>query len=57
LKEKSVSVPEFFSKWVSGLEGDGLKVAVFPNSGDDIWIMEPSELKADLQEAFSDFSI
>ncbi|MFL0800251.1 MAG: DUF2750 domain-containing protein [Agarilytica sp.] len=53
LTPKCVSVPEFFTKWVPGLEGDELKVGVFPNSGIDVWVMEPSELKSDLQEAFS----
>ena len=54
LTPKCLTVPEFFSKWVPGLEGDELKVGVFPNSGSDVWIMEPSELKSDLQEEFSD---
>lgn len=52
---KSISVPQFFSKWVSGLEGDDLQVGVFPISGMDVWIMEPSEFKSDLQEEFSNF--
>lgn len=55
LSSKSISVPEFFAKWVSGLEGDGLQVGVFPVSGLDVWILEPSELKGDLQEEFSSF--
>lgn len=57
LTPKSISVPQFFSKWVSGLEGDGLQVGVFPISGVDVWIMEPSEIKSDLQEEFSNFGI
>lgn len=57
LTAKCVSIPEFFSKWISGLEGDGLKVGVFPTAGSDVWIMEPSEFKSDLQEEFSNFSI
>ncbi len=52
LSPKCISVPEFFSKWVSGLEGDELKVGVFPNSGSDVWVMAPSELKSDLQDEF-----
>ena len=55
LTPKSISVPQFFSKWVSGLEGDGLQVGVFPISGVDVWIMEPSEFKSDLQEEFANF--
>ena len=57
LTGKSISVPEFFAKWVSGLEGDGIQVGVFPISGLDVWILEPSELKGDLQEEFSSFGI
>lgn len=57
LTPKSISVPQFFSKWVSGLEGDDLQVGVFPISGMDVWIMEPSEIKSDLQEEFSNFGV
>lgn len=52
LVEKAVAIPEFFARWVSGLEGDGLKVGIFPKLGGDVWIMEPSELKGDLQDEF-----
>ncbi|CAA0105379.1 Uncharacterised protein [BD1-7 clade bacterium] len=55
LKPKSITVPEFFAKWVPGLERDGLDIVVFPNGDDDVWIMSPSEVKDDLQEAFSNF--
>ncbi len=57
LSPKCISVPTFFAKWVSGLENDGLKVGVFPNAGPDVWIMEPSEVKSDLQDEFSNFGI
>ena len=57
LTPKCVTVPAFFTKWVPGLEGDGLKVCVFPNSDAEVWIMEPSELKSDLQEEFSNSGI
>lgn len=55
LTPKSISVPVFFSKWVPGLEGDSLAVGVFPKAGKDVWIIEPSELKSDLQDEFSAF--
>ncbi len=57
LTAKSISVPQFFMKWISGLEGDDLQVGVFPISGLDVWILEPLELKSDLQEEFSNFEI
>ena len=53
LEPKAISLPEFFAKWIPGLEGDDLQVGVFPNSGSDVWIMEPSELKEDLQDELS----
>ncbi|HEY7771922.1 MAG TPA: DUF2750 domain-containing protein [Marinagarivorans sp.] len=48
-----IALPQFFMKWVPGLEQDGLSVGVFPGPDADIWIMPPSELKADLQDSFS----
>jgi len=57
LVPKSISAPEFFAKWVPGLERDGLKVGVFPSRGTDIFIMEPSEIKSDLQDEFSNFGL
>ncbi len=53
LTPRCISVAEFFARWVPGLENDGLRIGVFPNSGSDVWVMEPSELKSDLQEEFS----
>jgi len=57
LSPKCISVPEFFAKWVPGLERDSLKIGVFPNSGADVWIMEPSEVKNDLQDEFSNIGL
>lgn len=53
LKPMSITVPTFFSKWVAGLQGDDIKVGTIPKEGADVWVVEPSELKADLQEAFA----
>lgn len=53
LQAKCLSVPEFFAKWVPGLEADDIQVGVFPNSGSDVWIMEATELKSELQDVFS----
>jgi len=57
LSPKSIAVPEFFAKWISGLEGDGLQVGVFPGAGADVWVMEPAEVKSDLQDEFSNFAM
>jgi hypothetical protein len=53
LTPKSVSLPDFFMKWVAGLERDGLSVGVFPGPADDVWVMTPAEVKNDLQDALS----
>ena len=53
LVAKSISLPDFFMKWVAGLEGDNLSVGVFPGPEDDVWVMTPAELKSDLQDAIS----
>ncbi|WP_152206624.1 DUF2750 domain-containing protein [Marinobacter changyiensis] len=53
LVPKSISLPEFFKKWVPGLEKDGLEIGVFPGSDKTLWITEPSELKSDLQDELS----
>lgn len=50
LSPKSISLPDFFKKWVPGLQKDGLEVGVFPGSDGTLWITEPAELKSDLQE-------
>ncbi|MAM87899.1 DUF2750 domain-containing protein [Allohahella sp. A8] len=53
LEPKSISLPEFFKKWIDGLTRDGLQVGVFPGSDATVWMLTPSELKNDLQEAMS----
>lgn len=55
LSPKSISLPDFFKKWVPGLTRDGLEVGVFPGLGDPLWITEPEELKRDLQDEISSF--
>lgn len=56
LTAKSIPLPEFLAKWVSGMERDGLDVGVFPISGSDVWLMEAAELKADIQAELSNFN-
>jgi hypothetical protein len=55
LSPLSISLPDFFRKWVPGLTKDGLEVGVFPGQDKTLWITEPDELKRDLQDAMSDF--
>lgn len=51
----SVSLPDFFRKWVPGLSKDGLDVGVFPGLDNTLWITDPEELKRDLQDAMAEF--
>src|SRR5690554_1165451 len=55
LTPKSISLPDFFKKWVSGLSKDGLLVGVFPGADKTLWITEANELKKDLQDELSSF--
>ena len=55
LQPKSISLPEFFKKWVPGLKKDKLEIGVFPGSDATVWITEPSELMSDLQDELSNF--
>ncbi|MBQ0832375.1 MULTISPECIES: DUF2750 domain-containing protein [unclassified Marinobacter] len=55
LKPKSISLPDFFKKWVPGLSKDGLQVGVFPGLDKTVWITEADELKKDLQDELSSF--
>ena len=53
LTPKDISLPEFFKKWVPGLQKDGLEVGVFPGSDETLWITGPADLKNDLQGELS----
>mgnify|MGYP000078831389 FL=1 len=55
LSPKSISLPEFFKKWIPGLKKDGVDIGVFPGLEDELWVMEPSELKNDIQDEISTF--
>lgn len=55
LTPKSLSLPDFFRKWVPGLSKDGLQVGVFPGADQTLWITEADELKKDLQAELSSF--
>jgi len=50
LKPKSLTLVQFFNRWIPGLTEDGLDVGVFPTKDKIVWIMHPAELKADLQK-------
>ncbi|BES73161.1 DUF2750 domain-containing protein [Marinobacter nanhaiticus D15-8W] len=50
LTPRNLSLPEFFKKWVPGLQKDGLEVGVFPGTDDTLWITPAADLKNDLQD-------
>ena len=50
---KKITLTVFFDRWIPGLERDNLMLSVFPSTDSTVWIMEPSELLADLEEEFS----
>ena len=55
LKPKSIPLPQFLNKWISGLEKDGIEVGVFPGLDKSVWVMEPAELAQDLRDELSNF--
>ncbi|MFT5718686.1 MAG: hypothetical protein ACJAWS_003127 [Oleiphilaceae bacterium] len=55
LSPKSITLPEFFKKWVAGLKKDKVEIGVFPGLDNDLWVMEPTELQKDLQDELSAF--
>ncbi|MCP5163086.1 MAG: DUF2750 domain-containing protein [Hahellaceae bacterium] len=55
LTPKAISLPEFFKKWIPGLQRDGLQVGVFPAADQTVWITDPTELGEDLKEELSHF--
>jgi len=54
LTPKSIALPEFLNRWVSGLQNDGLDVGVFPGTDKSVWVIDPAELKSDIQDELSD---
>ncbi len=44
-----IELKEFMEKWLPGLQKDGLKVGALPNLEVTVWIIEPSDLLADLK--------
>lgn len=55
LSPRSISLPDFFKKWIPGLTRDGLDIGVLPGLDKTLWITEPEELKRDLQDELSSF--
>lgn len=50
----AVDLSSFLDKWISGLEGDELMVAVFPHLDEAGIVLSPTELQEALLEAMQD---
>ncbi|WP_193161247.1 DUF2750 domain-containing protein [Microbulbifer hainanensis] len=55
LAPKSIALPQFLKKWLSGLERDGIEIGVFPGPDNSVWVTEPAELGRDLRDVLSSF--
>ncbi|WP_346837064.1 DUF2750 domain-containing protein [Microbulbifer sp. SAOS-129_SWC] len=55
LAPKSIALPQFLKKWLSGLERDGIEIGVFPGPDGSVWITEPKDLEQDLRDELSRF--
>lgn len=55
LTPKSIALPQFLKKWLSGLERDGIEIGVFPAPDGSVWITEAAELERDLRDELSRF--
>jgi len=50
-----IPLPEFFKKWIPGLQKDGLDIGVIPGQDSEVWITSPTELKNDIQDELALF--
>lgn len=50
-----IALDDFMTKWLPGLKDDGVKVGVFPNMEWTMWIMEPDDLLASLEDEIAQY--
>ncbi|WP_444896443.1 DUF2750 domain-containing protein [Microbulbifer sp. SSSA005] len=55
LTPKSIPLPQFLKKWLSGLRNDGIEIGVFPAPDKSVWITNSEELETDLREELNNF--
>lgn len=48
---KAIAIEDWLSRWTSGLEGDDVNIAVFPNPEEEGLVMFPDAFDADLRKA------
>ena len=55
LKPSRVELDGFLETWLPNLNNDGLKVGVLPNLGTTVWIIDPLDLKAELENELQQY--
>ncbi len=53
LKPKSLSLPEFFKKWVPGLSRDQIDMGILPGLDGTVWVNTAEEFKRDIQDEWA----
>ena len=54
-KAAEISLDDFMSEWLPRFIVDKVKVAVFPDEDWGLWIMEPTDLLADLKDEVAQY--
>ena len=55
LKPSRVELDSFLETWLPNLNNDGLKVGVLPNLGTTVWIIDPLDLKEELENELKQY--
>ena len=55
LKPSRIQLDTFLEIWLPNLNNDGLKVGVLPNLGTTVWIIDPLDLKEELENELKQY--
>lgn len=47
----AIELDDWVKRWLPGMQGDGIAIAVFPGTGEDGMVVDPEELRASLIQA------
>ena len=50
-----IELDSFLETWLPNLNKDGLNVGVLPNLGIDVWIIDPLDLKEELENELQQY--
>lgn len=53
-KPVAINLDDWLKRWLPGMQGDGIAIAVFPGSDEDGMVVDPEELRASLLQALAD---